>query len=81
MKYIDEFILDRINTKKNRLESMLLDKNSLKQILKDILIEFAYTSNSIEGSTLSMDETRKIIESGSDFLGKAPYFQHLTAFS
>ncbi len=78
MKYIDEFILDRINSKKNRLESMLLDKNSLKKILKTILIEFAYTSNFIEGSSLSLEETQKIIESGNDILGKAPYFQHLT---
>ncbi|TRO52632.1 hypothetical protein E2P71_07400 [Candidatus Bathyarchaeota archaeon] len=78
MKYIDEFILDRINSKKTRLESMLLDKDSLRKILRDILVEFAYTSNFIEGSTLNIEETRRIIDSGSDFLGKAPYFQHLT---
>ncbi|MCJ7731779.1 Fic family protein [Candidatus Bathyarchaeota archaeon] len=77
MKYIDEFILDRINSKKTRLESMILDKNSLKKILRDILVEFACTSNAIEGSTLSLEDTRTILESGSDFLGKAPYFQHL----
>ncbi|MFH1179508.1 MAG: cell filamentation protein Fic, partial [Candidatus Bathyarchaeota archaeon] len=64
MKYIDEFILDRINSKKTRLESMVLDKNSLKKILRDILVEFACTSNAIEGSTLSLEETSKIIESG-----------------
>lgn len=78
MKYIDEFVVDRINSKKERLESMLLDKNSLKNILKDILVEFTYTSNSIDGSTLSMEETKKILETGDDFMGKAPYFQHLT---
>ena len=77
MKYIDEFILDRINSKKNRLESMLLDKTSLKKILKTILIEFAYTSNFIEGSSLSLEDTQKIIESGNDIMAKAPYFQHL----
>jgi hypothetical protein len=77
LKYIDEFILDRINSKKTRLESMILDKNSLKKILRDILVEFACTSNAIEGSTLSLEDTRTILESGSDFLGKAPYFQHL----
>ncbi len=78
LKYIDEFILDRIDSKKTRLESMLLDKTSLKNILRDILIEYTYTSNKIDGSALSIEETRRIIESGNDFLGKAPYFQHLT---
>ena len=78
MKYIDEFILDRINSKKTRLESMLLDKDSLRSILREILVEFAYTSNFIEGSTLSLEETRKIIDSGNDILGKSPFFQHLT---
>ena len=78
MKYIDEFIVDRINSKKERLESMLLDKDSLKNVLKDILVEFAYTSNAIEGSTLTMEDTRRILETGNDLMGKRPYFQHLT---
>ena len=78
MKYIDEFIVDRINSKKERLESMLLDRDSLKNILKEILVEFTYTSNSIDGSTLTMDDTRRILETGDDFMGKRPYFQHLT---
>ena len=78
MKYIDDFIVDRINSKKERLESMLLDKKSLKNILKDILVEFTYTSNSIDGSTLSIEETGRILETGNDFMGKRPYFQHLT---
>ena len=78
MKYIDEFIVDRINSKKERLESMLLDKDSLKNVLRDILVEFAYTSNAIEGSTLTMEDTRRILETGNDLMGKRPYFQHLT---
>ena len=78
MKYIDEFIVDRINSKKEKLESMLLDRNSLKNILNDILVEFTYTSNAIEGSTLSIGDTRRILETGQDLMEKKPYFQHLT---
>ena len=77
MKYLDEYIVDRINSKRDRLESMLLDKVSLRKILRDILIEFVYTSNAIEGSTLSIEETRSILDSGQDMLAKRPYFQHL----
>lgn len=57
---------------------MLLDQNSLKNILKEILVEFTYTSNAIDGSTLSIDDTRRILETGNDLMGKRPYFQHLT---
>ena len=78
MKYIDDFILDRVNSKKDRLESMLLDKKSLKRIQWDILVEYVYISNKIEGSSLSIEETREILDTSHDILGRPTYYQHLS---
>ena len=77
MQYIDDFILDRINSKKKRLESMLLDTNSLKRIQWNILIEYVFNSNNIEGSSLSLYETRLVLETSRDILARSTYFQHL----
>lgn len=78
MKYLDDFILDRINSKKDRLESMLLDKKSLKRIQWDILVEYVYNSNKIEGSSLSIEETREILETSHDIMAQPTYYQHLS---
>lgn len=78
MRYLDEFILDRINSKKNRLESMLLEKETLEKIVTEIQVKYIYSSNAIEGSSLGLDQVHRIIESGHDYLGKSPYYQHLT---
>ncbi len=77
MQHIDDFILDRINSKRSRLESMLLDKNALKRIQWNILIEYVYNSNNIEGSSLSLYETRIILETSRDLMAHSTYFQHL----
>ena len=78
LMYLDEFNLNRVNSKKTRLGSMLLDVNSLKRIQWEILIEFTHASNAIEGSPFTIDETHMIMDTGKDFMAKSPYFHRLT---
>ncbi|MBO6087259.1 Fic family protein [bacterium] len=53
-----------------------LDENILKQIKAYFKISFTYTSNAIEGNSLSLNETKIIIEDGITIGGK-PVKDHL----
>jgi len=53
-----------------------LDENILKQIKAYFKISFTYTSNAIEGNSLSLNETKIIIEDGITIGGK-PIKDHL----
>jgi len=53
-----------------------LDENILKQIKAYFKISFTYTSNAIEGNSLSLNETKIIIEDGITIGGK-PIKEHL----
>ena len=53
-----------------------LSDNILKQIRAYFKISFTYTSNAIEGNTLSLSETKIIIEDGITIGGK-PIREHL----
>ena len=53
-----------------------LDENTLKQIKAYFKISFTYSSNAIEGNSLSLSETRIIIEDGITIGGK-PIKEHL----
>ena len=53
-----------------------LSENILKQLKAYIKISFTYTSNAIEGNTLSLSETKIIIEDGITIGGK-PVKDHL----
>jgi Fic family protein len=57
---------------------MLLDKKSLKRIQWEILVEYVYISNKIEGASLSLEETREILETSHDILARPTYYQHLS---
>lgn len=48
-----------------------LDKNILRQIKAYFKISFTYTSNAIEGNSLSLNETKIIIEDGITIGGKS----------
>lgn len=74
---IDEILYKRIIEKKKRISSFRpLDKEQLKLIKEQMEIEYVYNSTSIEGNTLSLNETRLILEEGITISGK-PLREHL----
>ena len=59
-------ILQTINKKKKRLDEYRpLPPELLKNLSEWFKIEFTYSSNGIEGNTLTLRETALIIEKGS----------------
>ena len=67
-----EVYLNRIQEKKT-----LLDKHrpipaiALKKIKESLSLEWTYNSNSIEGNTLTLRETKMVIEEGFTIKGKS----------
>ena len=62
----------RLQEKKKELKLIRpLDKHQLKLIKKQIEIEYVYNSTSIEGNTLSLNETRLVLEEGITIKGKS----------
>ena len=69
--------LQEIDNLKDKIDSFRpLSENILKQIKAYFKISFTYTSNAIEGNTLSLSETKIIIEDGITIGGK-PVKDHL----
>lgn len=69
---ISEELYKRILEKKKKLASIrLLDKEQLKLIKNQMEIEYIYNSTSIEGNTLSLNETKFILEEGVTISGKS----------
>lgn len=69
--------LQEIDELKSKIDSFRpLSDNILKQIKAYFKISFTYTSNAIEGNTLSLSETKIIIEDGITIGGK-PVKGHL----
>lgn len=69
---IEETLWERIEKKRKRLTSLRpLDKHQLELIKKQLEIEYVYNSTSIEGNTLSLNETRLILEEGITIKGKS----------
>ena len=63
--------LQEIDELKSKIDSFRpLSDNILKQIKAYFKISFTYTSNAIEGNTLSLSETKIIIEDGITIGGK-----------
>ena len=58
-------LLKRLEEKKARLDSLRpLDAGVVARLRKQINLEWIYNSNAIEGSTLTLKETRLILETG-----------------
>lgn len=55
-------ILSEIETNKEKLNKILQDKNNKIEFYKWLKTELAYTSNAIEGNTLTRKETQLVIE-------------------
>ncbi len=69
---IDAEIYERIAEKKKRLDSIRpLSKAALEQLKERFVVEWTYNSNAIEGNTLTLNETRLILERGLTVKGKS----------
>ena len=76
---IDEALLERIEEKKKRLDSLRpLSKDALKALLADIRLRHTYHSGAIEGNTLTLQETKLVLEEGVTIGGK-PLKDHIEA--
>ena len=79
MPLLNERIHGRIIEKKKRLDSHRpLSPTMLARLRRELMIEYTYDSNAIEGSTLTLRETRLVIEDGVTVSGK-PLREHLAA--
>lgn len=64
-------ILNRIAQKKKKLDQLRpLPQAALKRLKSEISIEWTYNSNAIEGNTLTLQETRMVLEQGITIKGK-----------
>lgn len=67
-----EKLLERIYQKKEKLDKMRpLHAYALKSIKESLTLEWTYNSNSIEGNTLTLQETKLIVEEGITVKGKS----------
>jgi Fic family protein len=74
---INNELLKRIGEKKNLLQKLRpLDKHQLMLLKRELGIEYVYNSTTIEGNSLTLDETRLVIEEGITIKGK-PLREHL----
>ncbi len=65
-------IIDRLYAKKAKLDSARpLPNSALQRIKADISLEWTYNSNSIEGNTLSLQETQMVLQEGITVKGKS----------
>jgi len=68
---IDEKIYERLLKKKKELDSLRpLPKSALEKLKSQFAIELAYNSNGIEGNSLTLKETKLVIEEGITIKGK-----------
>jgi Fic family protein len=68
---IDKY-LERITEKKKQLDSLRPFPNAaIKNIKENLSLEWTYNSNSIEGNTLTLQETKMVIEEGFTIKGKS----------
>lgn len=64
--------LARIEEKKSKLDALRpLPGYAVKRIRESLAIEWTYHSNSIEGNTLTLQETKMVIEEGLTIYGKS----------
>jgi Fic family protein len=76
---IDELLLKRVEEKKKRLDTLRpLPRDALKRLLEDIRLRHTYHSDAIEGNTLTLQETKLVLEEGITIGGK-PLKDHVEA--
>ncbi|MGM9475394.1 Fic family protein [Pedobacter sp. GSP4] len=73
--------IDRLYEKKARLDSSRpLLNSALHRIKTDLSLEWTYNSNSIEGNTLTLQETQMVLQEGITVKGKS-LREHFEAFN
>ncbi len=73
---IEKKLLERIEQKKRRLQKLRpLDRHQLMLLKREMEIEYVYNSASIEGNSLTLEETRLVLEEGITIKGK-PLREH-----
>lgn len=76
---IDDILQKKIEDKKRRLDSLRpLPKDAAKKLLEDIRLHHTYHSDAIEGNTLTLQETKLVLEQGITIGGK-PLKDHIEA--
>src|SRR3989344_7360862 len=79
MNYLDDSIINRINSKFDRLnKARPLPPFMVKKLQEQFQIEMTYNSNAIEGNSLTLKETFLVISEGITVKGK-PLKDHLEA--
>jgi len=74
---IDKLLLKKIQEKKNQLDKLRpLPKDAVKKLIEDIRIRHTYNSDAIEGNTLTLQETKLVLEEGITIGGK-PLKDHI----
>lgn len=69
---IDQRLLTRIKIKKAQLDDLRpLPPTAVARLRDQILVEWIYNSNAIEGNTITLQETRLILETGLTIGGKS----------
>lgn len=67
-----EYLLDRIKVKKDKLDAVRpLSQTLLHRLRHDLSLEWTYNSNAIEGNSLTLIETKVVIEEGMTIGGKS----------
>jgi Fic family protein len=78
---VNKIINQRIEEKKQKLNKLRpLSKSLVNRLREQIIIEWTYNSNAIEGTSLSLRETELIIEHGLTIKGK-PLKEHFEAIN
>ena len=76
---MDELLLQKIEEKKKRLDNLRpLSQDALQNLLEDIRLRHTYHSDAIEGNTLTLQETKLVLEEGITIGGK-PLKDHIEA--
>ena len=76
---IDESLLRKIDEKKQRLDRLRpLPKDAAQKLLEDMRLRHTYNSDAIEGNTLTLQETKLVLEEGITIGGK-PLKDHIEA--
>lgn len=69
---LDPRLLERLETKKHQLDALRpLPSAAVNRLNEQILVEWIYNSNAIEGSTITLRETKLILETGLTIGGKS----------
>jgi len=70
---------ENIDTKKKQLDALRpFPEHSLKSLRENLIVEWTYNSNAIEGNTLTLQETKVVLEDGITIGGKS-LREHLEA--